>query len=95
MKVNVGKMIFAWALAIGVFFAISALFMVTWNYTLPRLVHSVVGDVYNIDEAPGIEYWTAVVTLILIGFMFPSARSLNSLNTDYWYAVMHRVETKG
>ena len=92
-KLNIARLLFAWALAIGIFFAVSALFMVTWNYAIPRLVYSVDRE-YDVDSAPGLEYWAAVVTLVVIGFMFPSARSLNSLNTDYWYRVMEQWESK-
>lgn len=92
-KVHMGKLFFAWTLAIGVFFAVSALFMITWNYTLPRLVRSV-DSLYVVEDAPGMEYWTAVLTLILIGFMFPSARSLNSINTEYWYSTIDTMGKK-
>lgn len=55
---------------IGLFFLITWFVQLAWNYTLPKLVDSIEKD-YNPDsDFTPIDYWTAVVLVLLIGLLF-------------------------
>lgn len=48
---------------------IAALFMVTWNYALPRLIESADINYKRADSFTDINYATALVTVLLLSFM--------------------------
>ena len=55
---------------IGLFFLITWFVQLAWNYTLPKLVDSIDKD-YNPDtDFTSIDYWTAVVLVLLVSLLF-------------------------
>lgn len=48
----------------------SAILMATWNYAIPRLVHSV-DKSYDVDkDFASIDFWTALVALFFVSIVF-------------------------
>jgi cell division protein FtsX len=66
--------------AIAGFFIVAAILMVTWNYTIPRLVESVDSE-YKTSMYTNIEYPVAIVFTILIGILFGSSKNIGEVES--------------
>ena len=75
-------------LSVAVFLGVSGLFMLSWNYAAPRIAQSMHSDLFDLDHVRPLSYGAAIVTLITVGFLFPAANTLNSLNPDYWVPIV-------
>lgn len=54
------------------FLVTAAIFMATWNFTMPRLVESV-SPTYNRKNFRSISYPTSMVAIIFVGLVFGSS----------------------
>jgi hypothetical protein len=68
---NAVKLLLVFLVGVAAFFILSALIMVTWNYTVPRLAESVDSS-YSRVSFKNIDYPVAIVFTILVTLIFGS-----------------------
>ena len=70
--------------AIIAFFIVAAIFMATWNFTMPRLVESV-SPGYDRKKFRNISYPTSMVAIIFLGLVFGSSTIIynNYVNVNH------------
>ena len=56
----------------SIFFIVSAILMVTWNYAVPRIIESADPTYKRKTDFDGINYPTSMVFLLLLGILFGS-----------------------
>lgn len=77
-------------LLLGWFFVVSAIFMATWNYAVPRLAESA-DKTYDRQVRFGeIEYPTAMVAVILAGLLFSSGAVISGAAISSGYDDHHK-----
>jgi len=73
-------------LLLGWFFIVSAIFMATWNYAVPRLAESADSTYDKATRFRDINYPTSMVAVILTGLIFAGG---SIVRTSYDASVYH------
>ena len=67
---------------VAIFFISSAIFMASYNYCVPKLLHSVDKDYDTDKDFSPIDFWTSCVTVILLGFLVGNVYPINQIYTQ-------------
>lgn len=89
MRENTAKLVaimIALIFAIGWTFLVGYIFMETWNYVAPKLAHSVDGTKSSDIGDRGIDYWTALLVVVVFRMAFAQPGNyVNYTDNDVMY----------